>query len=529
MDAPIVTALGHAGLRIDGPGVRLLADPWLSPSGAFLGSWFPFPDNSHLYTSDLHSADVAVVSHEHLDHLDLPFLAGLPAEVPVVVPRYPSSIMQRRLRAAGREHMVVLDAWERYPLPGGWLTVIPEQCPMSHDAAVLVHLGGTTILHTNDARISVAQVRRAMAEVGGPIDVMGVQMSGASWHPVCYEYPEEERRRIDDLKRTAKFKAVTRMVRMVRPRMVLPYAGPPCFLDEDLFEHNGRLHGPGIFPDQDEAVGWLRDHLPDQPSDYLLPGDSLDTGVLGIVRDPHWSGFSLAASPSERRSYLAEYAERRAPVLRQVWAENPTPAAGSDLGSRFSDHIASLGTLSSYFLARIGLTMRFEVLGPAGGTWDVHLGPDRTEVDLDGGDGPCDYRLRLESRWLAGVVDGRTRWEELLLSLRFSARREPDRYNDYLVGLLKHADLAALRAVEAYEEARDPEETMPLSVDGRQLEIGRFCPHSGEDLAETGVVVGDKLRCLGHNFEFDLATGECINARCDPLTVRSVESATVTS
>ena len=529
MDAPIVTALGHAGLRIDGPGVRLLADPWLSLSGAFLGSWFPFPDNSHLHPVDLHSADVVVVSHEHLDHLDLPFLAGLPARVPVVVPRYPSSIMQRRLHAAGRERVVVLDAWERFPLPGGWLTVIPEQCPMSHDAAVLVHLGGATILHTNDARISVAQVRRAMAEVGGPIDVMGVQMSGASWHPVCYEYPDEERRRIDDLKRTAKFKAVTRMVRMVRPRMVLPYAGPPCFLDDDLFEHNGRLHGPGIFPDQDEAVGWLRDHLPDQPSDYLLPGDALDTGVLGIVRDPHWSGFSLAASPSERRSYLAEYAERRAPVLRQVWADNPTPAAGSGLGPRFADHIASLATLSSYFLARIGLTMRFEVLGAAGGTWDVHLGPDRAEVDLDGGDGPCDYRLRLESRWLAGVVDGRTRWEELLLSLRFSARREPDRYNDYLVGLLKHADLAALRAIEAYEEARDPDETMPLSVDGRQLEVGRFCPHSGEDLAEAGVVVGDKLRCLGHNFEFDLATGECINARCDPLTVRTVESATVTS
>jgi nitrite reductase/ring-hydroxylating ferredoxin subunit len=28
------------------------------------------------------------------------------------------------------------------------------------------------------------------------------------------------------------------------------------------------------------------------------------------------------------------------------------------------------------------------------------------------------------------------------------------------------------------------------------------------------------LRCLGHNFDFDLATGECLNARCDPLVSR---------
>jgi UDP-MurNAc hydroxylase len=33
------------------------------------------------------------------------------------------------------------------------------------------------------------------------------------------------------------------------------------------------------------------------------------------------------------------------------------------------------------------------------------------------------------------------------------------------------------------------------------------------------------MHCLGHNFEFDLATGECRNARCDPLPVREVEPA----
>ena len=39
---------------------------------------------------------------------------------------------------------------------------------MSHDAAVLVSVDGYSVLHTNDARISLAQTRRAMTEVGWP-------------------------------------------------------------------------------------------------------------------------------------------------------------------------------------------------------------------------------------------------------------------------------------------------------------------------------------------------------------------------
>ncbi len=30
--------------------------------------------------------------------------------------------------------------------------------------------------------------------------------------------------------------------------------------------------------------------------------------------------------------------------------------------------------------------------------------------------------------------------------------------------------------------------------------------------------------CLGHNLEFDLRTGTCLNARCDPLPTRRVLS-----
>ena len=211
----------------------------------------------------------------------------------------------------------------------------------------------------------------------------------------------------------AKFRAVTRLVRSVKPTLVLPYAGPPCFLDPALFELNARLHGPGIFPDQHEALAWLRERLPHQRSAYLLPGDAVRLGAGGIRRDPYWS---LVRSRRHRRGtppVPQAYAERRRAAIDAVWAANPPPAADSGLGEAFRAHLESLATLSSYFLARIGLLVRFRVLGAAGGTWDAHLGPDSVRVDLDGGQGHADYEITVDARWLAGVVSGRTRWEEL--------------------------------------------------------------------------------------------------------------------
>ncbi len=106
---------------------------------------------------------------------------------------------------AGIRNVVIeLDAWERLALNdrGDWVTVIPELSPMCHDAAILVYVDGHAVLHTNDARLSVSQLRRAAEEAGRPIDVMGVQMSGASWHPICYDYPPEVVERISSDKRS---------------------------------------------------------------------------------------------------------------------------------------------------------------------------------------------------------------------------------------------------------------------------------------------------------------------------------------
>ena len=181
-DSMRITYLGHAGLRVEGTDVRLLMDPWLSERGAFQASWHQFPANAHLDRSALVDCDYVTVSHEHLDHMDLSVLASLGPATTVLIPRYPAPNFRDRLAAAGIANVVEVPGWQRFRLNehGDWLTFVPEQSPMCHDSAVLVCVGGASLLHCNDARLTLGQARRAAIECGGRLDVMAVQMSSAT-------------------------------------------------------------------------------------------------------------------------------------------------------------------------------------------------------------------------------------------------------------------------------------------------------------------------------------------------------------
>jgi UDP-MurNAc hydroxylase len=507
-----ITALGHAGLKVETSNATLLVDPWFSPEGAFQGSWFQYPDNSHLLQEpSLYEPTAVVISHEHLDHVDPWFLSQVRSSVPIIIPRYPTPALRRKIASAGPRTVIEAKPWDSVQVASGTsLFFVSEQSPMNHDSAIVISADGSSLLNLNDARLFAVQLRSIRQHLGGEIDALTFQGAGASWYPMIYHYPKDKEARLSANKRDVKLRFAAKCIDLLEPVVAIPFAGPPAFLDPALFHHNRQMEG-GIFPDQDQVADWLA-RRKNRNLVVLLPGDCWDAKARVKVSDQVWSEFSFA----DRWSYLEAYAERRRRYLGEVLRRFPEPH--ESLWEPFRDYFERLLTLSPYFNKRIDMRVGFDITGAGGGDWAVDFRPGKEGVDREAGG--CPYRYRFESRWLAALVSESIPWEDFFLSLRFTATRRPDLYNDHLLGLLKFAEPDALNEVETFEHSLESDERITIHHDGSVYSVSRRCPHAGNDLLETGEVMpGGILRCLAHHYEFELATGRCRNGITSSLDV----------
>src|SRR4051812_20326995 len=99
-----ITFVGHSTVVIDMAGVRLLTDPLLRRRVANLRRVRPFP-----HVPGLTEPHAVLLSHAHLDHLDVPSLRRLAPSARVVVPRGWSDVARR----AGVRTVIEVEAGER--------------------------------------------------------------------------------------------------------------------------------------------------------------------------------------------------------------------------------------------------------------------------------------------------------------------------------------------------------------------------------------------------------------------------------
>jgi L-ascorbate metabolism protein UlaG (beta-lactamase superfamily) len=81
--------LGHATVLVEVGGVRLLTDPLLRTRLGHLTRRTPVPD-------ELGRLDAVLISHVHRDHLDLPSLAALGGNPPMIAPAGAGDLLRRR-------------------------------------------------------------------------------------------------------------------------------------------------------------------------------------------------------------------------------------------------------------------------------------------------------------------------------------------------------------------------------------------------------------------------------------------------
>ena len=201
------------------------------------------------------------ISHLHGDHLDEEWLpANIDLSTPVLLPGFPTPELERRLRKIGfTEFIQTVDGVE-YDLGDGLTVAIHVETSITDgpagDSALVVSDGVHRLVNQNDCRTSDLHALRAH----GPIDLHWLQFSGAIWYPMVYQESPERMRELIDLKVDSQFARALRYVEALDARAVVPSAGPPCFLDPDLFQFNV-ITGEelSIFPDQTQFLSRLQE------------------------------------------------------------------------------------------------------------------------------------------------------------------------------------------------------------------------------------------------------------------------------
>lgn len=168
------TFLGHSTVLVEMGGARILTDPVLFDRVTILRrAVSPLPPE--LYEG----IDAAVISHLHLDHLDIPSLRLLGTDTPLVVPRGAG----RLLRGSGFANVVELSTGQSVEIGGVRITATPAahsgfRPPFGPKAEALGYL-----LEEADERVYFAgdtDIFAAMADLAG-IDLALLPVWG--WGP----------------------------------------------------------------------------------------------------------------------------------------------------------------------------------------------------------------------------------------------------------------------------------------------------------------------------------------------------------
>lgn len=499
--------LGHSAFKVATQGETFLTDPWFNPLGAYLASWFQFPENHHLGSSAASGVDYLYVSHFHADHLDLAYLGGLPLKfksaVTVLLPGFHVNHVERGLRSIGFQKFQTLAHNEEVETPAGnRLMVMLEETPFNADSALVLSDGSTSFLNSNDCKLTIAQQEYLLSRFG-PIDCYTEQFSGASWHPTCYEYDPAQQSAEAAHKRTTKFRRIQTNIERLGCSSYLTSGGPPVFLDPSLAQFNDATRT--IFAQAPAFLASLTD-AQRRIAHYAYPGDRFDL-ANGSLKPETW--LRERFDPATPAGYIDDYRARRAPeLLAELERLSANPWPPEVLRSRLVEHFADKMALSPALTRSVGLTLEVSVSVPDFNLWVDFPGQ---RVRVDGPPGWVGYRLRCEGRWLQLILAGEIGWEDLLLSLRFSLWRDPDVYNEALIAYLKLRTADEMEDYLSYRERlANRKSRVRRRYGGETIEYDQYCPHASEDLACAHIEAG-VLTCPRHGWRFSLKDGAGIN------------------
>lgn len=518
-----ITSVGHAGFHIRTAAGSILCDPWMNP--AYFGSWFPFPDNTQLDWEELGNCDFLYVSHLHRDHFDAAHLREyVNKDATVLLPDYPVPDLRRELEKLGFHKFFETEDSVKHRITGAMgagsgdptaeldIMIVALRAPADGpigDSGLIVSDGETTCFNMNDARPVDMDI---LHDAFGKIDIHLLQYSGAIWYPMVYDIPARTKSNFGKQKRQRGMDRARSYIEQVDATWVVPSAGPPVFLDDELRYLNDDCGDEGnIFPDQMVFLDQMRRHGHDRGL-LMVPGSTVDIhGADAELNHP----YDPATVWSDKAAYIEKMAQRLAPVLvaeKKTWA----PAEGEPLLEPLRQLFEPIMAQSDLICDGIGYPVGL-VIGEETVVLDF---PNRAVRAPSEGEGRYRYGFRIAPELVRTVLrDREPDWvNTIFLSTRFQAWRIGG-YNEYLYTFFKClTDERIAYADGWFSEAHD--DSASVEVEG--WEIQRRCPHLKADLSKFGVVDGKTLTCNLHGWQWDLESGRCKTSKGHELRSRKV-------
>lgn len=526
-----ITGTGHASMYLETSAGNILCDPWVNP--AFMASWFPFPDNSELDWQRMGDCDYLYISHLHRDHFDAKNLReNVRKDTVVLFPDFPTGSMERELQDLGFTNLRRMPNEEVVELDGGLKVMIqamtaPTDGPLG-DSSIWVEDQGVRLLNQNDAR---PQELSVFAELGR-LHAHLLQFSGAIWYPMVYDLPSAAKTAFGRQKRERQLDRSLRYIEDVNAEWVFPIAGPPAFLDPELFGLNDVFGDEGnIFPDQQVFV----DYMVEQGHDngvVLLPGTEVDLGTNTIEVVQPVDDVPGFFTTENKRVQLDAYQERQRIVIADEKASWSHPEL--DVLAVMQERFEPIMEQAEQISHGIGGPVLFRLTAPV-----AEIGQDSVpeepevieEIVFDFGTGKIRrpssddkprYQFKLERRLIEHLlfIEEEDWVNHLFLSARFQAKRI-GQYNEFVYTFFKCLTDERVNYVEGWYAEQQPD-AEDVEIDGWVVQ--RRCPHLKADLTRFAKIEDGVLQCMLHGWKFDLESGKCLTSAGHEIRATREES-----
>ena len=475
---------GHNCFLLEGKHVSVLMDPWLSDQGAFFGSWFQWPVNHELIfplIERLKSNEntILYISHEHQDHFDIATLRKIKPYIKnCMLPRYEDVFLRDKMLEIGFS-VVELDDQKRERLSDDdFMELIIVDTGVNHDSAAIFKIDGKVFVNQNDCKI----FDRLGYLEHYDVDYYAVQFSGATWHPVCYDLTEDQKRELSLRKVRSKLRAVKNAIRLIKPKYYIPSAGPAIFpfLDPELSfgQHNIFVHQPDLHRFlQNEKTKLI----------YPRPGDSITTEVETTPIEPPTAD---------------ELNTLKKNLSCEFFLHSDADFDVNNLIAEVDNRLQKIHDLKFSECPKL-------IFDWGSGGVEIDLNISKVEkIDLADYANPEKYmRIIATKSYFSLMADPKHRWQDIYLSLRAKVRREPDIFNTF-VNIFLFSDTSNVR--EGFTTTLNINDERILVVDpisGKNYEINRFCPHNGADLKNAKIDEFGNIICPRHFWKFALDKG----------------------